>query len=147
MAKLIVAEPPAAYAQRPLLVVDASVLTAAVFAEAEREQALAWMRGRALCAPQVVDLEMANAALNKLRRKSVTEDAAAAALAAFTALDLERCPVATDGVFGLAVRWKLSAYDAAYLWLAVERSAPLATFDTRLGGAAKACLDRPGGGK
>ena len=144
MAKLIVAEPPAAYAQRPSLVVDASVLTAAVFAETEREQALAWMRGRALFAPQVVDLEMTNAALNKLRRKLATAEAAAAALAKFAALDIDRRAIATDGVFDLAVRWKLSAYDAAYLWLAAELKAPLATFDTRLGEAAKAYLESPG---
>ncbi len=144
MAKLIVAEPPAAYAHRPSLVVDASVLTAALFAETHREQALAWMRGRALCAPQVVDLEMTNAALNKLRRKLANPEAAAEALATFAALDIERHPIATDGVFGLAVRWGLSAYDAAYLWLAAELRAPLATFDTRLGEAAKAHLETLG---
>jgi predicted nucleic acid-binding protein len=144
VAKLIVAEPPTAYAQRPSLVVDASVLAAAVFAETEQEQALAWMRGRALYAPQVVDLEMTNAALNKLRRKIATPEAAAAALAKFAALDIERRPIATDGVFSLAVQWKLSAYDAAYLWLAAELKASLATFDTRLGEAAKAHLESLG---
>ncbi len=144
MARLIVAEPPATYAQRPALVVDASVLTAAVFAETEQEQALAWMRGRALCAPEVVDLEMTNAALNKLRRRLASVEAATAALAKFAALDIERRSIATDGVFDLAVRWKLSAYDAAYLWLAAEIKAPLATFDTRLGEAAKAHLENLG---
>jgi predicted nucleic acid-binding protein len=140
MAKLIIAEPAASYAQRPALVVDASVLAAALFAETDQEQALALMRGRALCAPQVIDLEMANVALNKLRRKLAAPDAAAEALATFVALDIERCPVATDGVFSLAAQWGLSAYDAAYLWLAAERAAPLATFDTRLGEAARSHL-------
>ncbi len=35
MAALIVAEPPSAYARRPRLVVDASVVAAALFAEPE----------------------------------------------------------------------------------------------------------------
>ncbi|MEO6567020.1 MAG: type II toxin-antitoxin system VapC family toxin [Casimicrobiaceae bacterium] len=144
MAKLIVAEPPAAYAQRPLLVVDASVVAAVIFAEKEQDQALGWMRGRALFAPQVVDLEITNVALNKLRRKSARVDTTAAALAKFAALDLERRPIAIDGVFVLAVQRNLSAYDAAYLWLAAELKAPLATFDARLGAAARSHLERLG---
>lgn len=140
MTALIIAEPPPEYQSRPLLVVDASVLTAAVFAESNRDQALQWMRGRALHAPQLVDYEMANAALNKLRRKQATTGTAAAALAAFSALDIERRPTAIDGVFQIAAQWGLTAYDAAYLWLAVELKAPLATFDSRLGAAATAHL-------
>lgn len=140
MTTLIIAEPPAEYQIRPLLVVDASVLTAAIFAESNRDQALQWMRGRALHAPQLVDYELANAALNKLRRKQATAETAAAALTTFSALDIERQPTALDGVFRLAAQWGLTAYDAAYLWLAAELKAPLATFDSRLGAAAKAHL-------
>jgi predicted nucleic acid-binding protein len=146
MGSLIIAEPPAVHRQRPPLVVDASVLMAAIFAESNREQALAWMRGRALHAPWVVDYEIANAALNKVRRGQVAPDGAAEALTAFAALDIERLPAAPEGVFRLAARWALSAYDAAYLWLAAELRAPLATFDARLGNAAQAhfeALDGP----
>jgi predicted nucleic acid-binding protein len=140
MAELIVAEPPPQYQFRPLLVVDASVLAAAVFAEHHRDQALQWMRGRALQAPQLIDYEMVNAALNKLRRGQAGARAAAEALAGFSALDIERWPAELEGVFRLAERWDLSAYDAAYLWLAAELKAPLATFDRRLGTAARECL-------
>ncbi len=144
MPTLIIAEPPPEYQSRPLLVVDASVLMAAVFAESNRDQALQWMRGRALHAPQLVDYELANAALNKLRRKQATAESAAAALAAFAALDIERRPTSLEGVFKLAAQWGLTAYDAAYLWLAAELKAPLATFDSRLGTAAKAHLGNIG---
>jgi predicted nucleic acid-binding protein len=145
MSNLIIAEPPAAYRQRPPLVVDASVLMAAIFAESNREQALNWMRGRALHAPSIVDYEMANAALNKVRRGQVAPEGAAEALAAYAALDIERLPAAPDGVFRLAAQWALSTYDAAYLWLAAELSAPLVTFDARLGNAARAHFEGLGG--
>jgi predicted nucleic acid-binding protein len=38
------------------------------------------------------------------------------------------------------MRYKLSGYDAAYLWLAAELKAPLATFDKKLAAAAQAHL-------
>ena len=41
---------------------------------------------------------------------------------------------------GPAARYELSAYDAAYLWLAAELRAPLATFDRRLAEATQAHL-------
>lgn len=147
MPTLFVAQPPAPYVSQQPLVVDASVLAAAVFDEDERELALNWMRGRSLAAPQLVDYEITNIALTKLRSKQVDSEAAVQALALFAALDIERVPIAMDGVFALAAQCNLTAYDAAYLWLAAQRKVPLATFDGRLGQAAKiylAALGSPG---
>jgi predicted nucleic acid-binding protein len=42
----------------------------------------------------------------------------------------------------LAIQHDLSAYDAAHLWLAAALGAPLATFDKRLGTAARALLSK-----
>lgn len=137
---LIVAEPPAAYARRPRLVVDASVIAAALFAEPGFEHATAWMQGRALCAPHLVDFELANAALQKARRRAISENAAAAALEALAALDLERLSVDMAEVLRLAARYDLTADDASYLWLAAAQGTPLATFDAALGAAAKSHL-------
>lgn len=41
----------------------------------------------------------------------------------------------------LAQRYKLTAYDAAYLWLAERLEAPLATFDVALARAARDYLE------
>ena len=139
-ATLIVAQPPAIYAARQPLVVDASVLAAALFGEDQHELAVSWMRGHALAAPQLVDYEIANIALSKLKRKQVDFDAAAQSLALYAGLDITRMPTSIDGVYALAAQYQLTAYDAAYLWLAAQLKAPLATFDRRLGEAAQACL-------
>jgi predicted nucleic acid-binding protein len=135
-ATLHVAEPPAAYARRPRIVADATVLAAAVFGEEEQSAAVALLRGRALTAPHLVDYEITNVALKKLRRERLPEGAVTAALEAFVALAIERHAVDPAPVLALAQRYGLTAYDAAYLWLAERLEAPLATFDTVLARAA-----------
>jgi len=55
-------------------------------------------------------------------------------------LRLTRCAVDPAAQFGLAQRLNLTAYDAAYLQLALDLGAPLATFDRRLGLAAGKAL-------
>ena len=132
---LMVAEPPAAYAERPRLVVDASVLAAALFDEAGAEAALSWMRGRRLCAPHLLDCEIANVGLTKMRQ-NIDAGAVREAMRMHARSELDRYPVDAVEVIELALRAKLSAYDAAYLWLARTLGAPLATFDAKLGAAA-----------
>jgi predicted nucleic acid-binding protein len=142
-ATLHVAEPPAAYARRPRIVADATVLAAAVFGEDEQHQAVALLQGRALTAPHLVDYEMTSVALKKLRRERLPEAAVAASLDAYVALAVERHAVDPAAVLALAQRYKLTAYDAAYLWLAERLEAPLATFDAAL---ARAAQDHLAGG-
>jgi predicted nucleic acid-binding protein len=59
-------------------------------------------------------------------------------------MDLERHSVEPRAVLALAVRTRLTAYDAAYLWLAQGLNAPLATFDGRLGAIAVEHLRKGG---
>ena len=58
----------------------------------------------------------------------------------FLSLSVELSAVQPAQVLALAIRYKLSTYDAAYLWLAAEIKAPLATFDEQLGRAAQVHL-------
>jgi predicted nucleic acid-binding protein len=136
-ATLHVAEPPAAYARRPRIVADATVLAAAMFGEEEQVQAVALLQGRALTAPHLVDYEMTSVALKKLRRERLPAAAVAASLDEFAALAIERHAIDAMAVLALARRYKLTAYDAAYLWLAERLEAPLATFDAALARAAR----------
>lgn len=135
-----VAEPPAAFNVRPPIVVDCSALSAILFDEPARDEALARLVGRSLHAPSLLDHEIVSVALKKGRKDGPAE-AFAQALRDYAASDVELHPVDLVAQYELAQRYGLSAYDAAYLWLAAELRAPLATFDRRLAEAAQAHLD------
>lgn len=132
---IFVAEPPATYRVRPPLVVDCSLLAAALFDEPGRDAAVDRMSGRELFAPYLLDFEIASVALKKSRQG--LSEVAICGLSDYTALSLERRMVDLEAQLALAVRYDLTAYDAAYLWLAADMKAPLATLDRRLGEAAQ----------
>lgn len=131
---LYVAEPPAQYLVLPPLVVDCSALAGVLFQEAWQKEASERIAGRSLKAPQLLAVEIASVALKKHRRGGV--DIAEHGLVLFAEMDISLFPVPTTDVYALALRYQLSAYDAAYLWLAAELKAPLATFDEKLATAA-----------
>lgn len=71
---------------------------------------------------------------------SVLEDVAMRALEDFAQLKLTRCPVSSHPLGLLARRERLTAYDAAYLQLAIELNASLVTYDRTLSAAAERVL-------
>jgi predicted nucleic acid-binding protein len=133
---LHLAEPPTAYLYRPALVVDCSVLSAVLFEEETRDDALRLLAGKSLHAPSVLDHEIVSVALKK-GRGGWPEAAIALALADYTQQEIDLHRTGSESQYQLAVRYRLSAYDAAYLWLAAELKAPLATFDEKLATAAR----------
>lgn len=137
---MFVAEPPARWAGRPKLVVDASIVAARVFLEAERGKAEVQMRGRRLCAPALIDYEITNVALSKIRGRAISAHDSARILGLYAELDIERFGVDLLSTLHIGNTFELSAYDAAYLWVAGHLRAPIATFDARLAAAAKAYL-------
>jgi predicted nucleic acid-binding protein len=131
---LQVAEPRGSYVARPRIVVDASVVAAVFFEEQAQAEALALLHGRSLVAPYLLDHEMASVALRKGRPSAARLEEA---LDAYSRLPVERHPIEVLAVVRLAARYRLTAYDAAYLWLAESLAIPLATFDASLGAAAR----------
>jgi len=129
--KLIVAEPAGQYTRKPPLVVDCSALAAVLFDEPDRDSAALAMAGKAMFAPDLLNHEMVSVALKKSAAGHT--ELAQQALADLASLELTRCSVDVAAQFELAERTGLTAYDAAYLQLALEMSAPLATFDQKLG--------------
>lgn len=132
---LIIAEPGARYSRRAPLVADCSVIATLLFNEAERDTARDLLAGHEIHVPDLIDHEIANVAVNKAR--SGFGEIATLALDLFVDLRLTRHAVEVKDQWALAMRLDLSAYDAAYLWLAETLSAPLATFDQKLGAEAR----------
>ncbi|MCZ4313368.1 type II toxin-antitoxin system VapC family toxin [Comamonadaceae bacterium G21597-S1] len=134
---IFVAEPPAHYLARPPLVIDCSALAGIVFREPWMAEAEQRILGRALHAPDLLQAEMASVAARKLRRG---ESHVADGLAQIAEMQIDLHRIDIHAVAVMAVRYQLSAYDAAYLWLAADLKAPLATFDEKLATAAKSHL-------
>ena len=142
VAEPFVAEPGGRYARKSPLVVDCSMLAAVLFDEPEREAAALAMAGKELFAPDLLNHEIISVALKKSAagHGAVSEQA----LADLDALRITCCRVDVSAQFKLAERTGLTAYDAAYLQLALELRAPLVTFDRKLGkAAAKILADWP----
>ena len=133
--RLYVAEPPAAYQVRPSIVVDCSAICGILFDEPWRAEAMHRIAGKTLFAPWLLDHEVASVTLKK-HRLNWSRESLAAALEDYALYQIERRQTDAAAQCALALRYQLSAYDAAYLWLAAELKAPLATFDEKLAKAA-----------
>jgi len=136
------------------LVADASV-SAAWFLPDEAtpytEAALQATVDREVCVPALWLLEVGNLLLSAQRRRRITDAKRRELVAHAQALRLtvDREPVAMTALDDLAACHGLSAYDAAYLELALRRGLPLATTDKALleamaaAGVAQAVLTAP----
>jgi predicted nucleic acid-binding protein len=126
-------------------VLDASAALAWAFERVHPDEAkaaltlLARFRDDEALVPDLWHLEVANALVVGNRRGAIS----AAKVSDFLAR-LDALPIRTDAtpaserkerLFALAREHELSAYDAAYLDLAMRTGSPLATFDRRLAGA------------
>ena len=136
--RLYLAEPAGQYTRYPPLVVDCSVLAAVLFDEPNRETAALAMAGKELFAPNLLDHEMVSVALKKSQAGSKPN--AGQLLKDLLELRVTRVEINIEKQFALARKFGLSAYDAAYLQLAIDLRAPLATFDQKLSAAANKAL-------
>jgi predicted nucleic acid-binding protein len=135
---LMVIEPRGRYARRAPVVVDASVIAAALFDEPTRVEASEALEGTEAHAPDLLDHELVNVALKK--QSAGLGTAARESLEMLLTLEITRHRVDPLVQWELASQHTLSAYDAAYLALAVELGCPLITFDQKLAAAARRLL-------
>lgn len=113
-------------------VVDASVLGALLFQEPRRTDAAGRLKGASLFAPSLLPYELASTARKKVlkypgKRRQIIE-----ALRIGMNLDIKCSDGDQAETTMLALDTGLSAYDAAYLWLARDLGAELVSFDQRL---------------
>jgi predicted nucleic acid-binding protein len=137
---LFVTEPAKTYNKLLPIVVDCSLLAAILFNEPSRDKALEVLVDRSLHAPNLIDHEIISVAIKKTEANA--GDSVMRGLNSFRKLRLDRHSIDQQSQFELAINQKLSAYDAAYLQLAVTLNAPLATFDRVLASAARKVLSQ-----
>jgi predicted nucleic acid-binding protein len=118
-------------------VVDASALAAISFQEDEEQELRARLRGHELHAPALLRYELASVCLKKIRLHPDKRDFLLTQLGASMAIAINEHPIDPVEVVALAETFKLSAYDASYLWLAQYLDAELVTLDEKLGKAAQ----------
>jgi predicted nucleic acid-binding protein len=127
----------------PGLVIDCSV-AAAWLLPRERNEAtdriLTRVTEDGALVPGIWRIEIANVLLMAERRKRIGAADRASALESLMGLAIEVDPetsaLAWSGLVPLAARFRLTAYDAAYLELAHRAALPLATLDANLRAAA-----------
>jgi predicted nucleic acid-binding protein len=115
-------------------VIDASVVAAVLFDEPEAAPLIASVTG-ALIAPGLLRYEIASVCTTKLIRHPAQAQEIQARYDLLHRLAIDYVEPDFRHLPMLARRWALSAYDAAYLQLALMRKAPLVTLDARLAAA------------
>jgi predicted nucleic acid-binding protein len=115
-------------------VVDASAVAAVLFDEPEAAPVMAGVTG-SLLAPGLLRYELASVCASKLRNEPKLAKLTLQRYRLLAGLDIQFADPDWDTLPLLARQWDLSAYDAAYLQLALKRKAPLVTLDARLAGA------------
>jgi predicted nucleic acid-binding protein len=115
--------------------VDTSALAAILFAEPEAEAVAERLTGARLAAPSLLDYELANVCVTKIRRYPVQREALRAVFRLAHRRKIETVAVDQAATVDLAETTGLTAYDASYLWLARSLGGELVTLDQKLAAA------------
>lgn len=125
------------------VVVDASAIAAVLFQEADGDMVQAHVQDDTLIAPHLIDYELMNVGLVKIRRGIGNELLIRSVLSKVPFLRIRRVSVSTDAIIPLALQTGLSGYDAAYLWLARSLDVELVTLDRKLASADRLLRGEP----
>ena len=118
-------------------VVDASAFAAVSYYESEAETVSQRLDGEELHAPMLLRLEMANVCLKKIRLHPGRRDELIEMHRQSLGVLIHQHAVDPSETLALAEQFRLSAYDASYLWLARSMNVELITLDDKLGRASR----------
>lgn len=118
-------------------VIDASALAAVIFDEIGAEAVIERVGDRMLVAPTLIDFELVNACISKMRRHPVDRDLLLQAYGTRWSMTIETVDIDHAAVLALAQRTGLTGYDASYLHLAMILKTELVTLDRQLAAAAE----------
>ena len=115
-----------------MIVVDSSAIVHALVGTPVNPQLLALLADEELCAPHLLDFEVATALRGHVLGGKLTASRGEDAVAEYVALQVVRY----DGVGLLGEIWRcrdnFTVYDAAYVALSIALNAPLVTSDAKL---------------
>ena len=116
----------------PVRVADASALAAVLFLEPGADEIAERLDGARLVAPRLLELEIANVCLTKIRRHRTDRSRLLRGWDRFRRLDMAFLDLDPGRVMVVAEETGLTVYDASYLLLARDKRAELVTLDRRL---------------
>ena len=119
-------------AGRDQRVVDTSFIGAIVFGDLALETVDLDWDSRSFIAPSIIRYEFINVCAKKQRAGSIDAGRALDALRVFDSLSITTEYVSFPETLATAMRYRLSGYDAAYLWMALSHGLPLLTLDAQL---------------
>ena len=114
------------------IVIDTSVIIAVIAGEPERDILIERTRGAHLLAPSSVHWEIGNALSAMLKRKRISLDRAADAIAAYQQVPIRLVDIELEDALHIANTLDIYAYDAYLIQTALEYRAPLISLDTYL---------------
>lgn len=114
------------------LVIDASALLAVALQEEREVLVRVRLTGHQWHAPSILEYELANAIAVRTRRDPSLRAALLGQWQAMLRLPIHYHDIDPVAVLELALETGLTAYDAAYLWLAESLECELVTLDTQL---------------
>jgi predicted nucleic acid-binding protein len=123
-----------------VIVVDCSYTMALVMPDAHRPPSMQRALAARLFVPSIWPFEVANALRNMVRRRRLSDAEVGNICSQIEAVEID---VVASGDVGVRQRYlaaqahELTAYDAAYLELAVQRRCALATLDSHLAAVAQ----------
>lgn len=115
-----------------VVVADASAVAALLFGEPRAEEISNRLLNAAIVAPTLLPYEVASVCLRKLKTHSERRDQLVAALSLLGRMKIRYIAVPPTDAVTLARTSRLTAYDAAYLWLARNLKVEVVTLDERL---------------